>query len=106
MEIEDSDEIDDFAITVGIYAQNDVKCYETFIGSARNVLGYKGGKIRCHFPTLPLLAGEYFANVGLYPTNWEFTYDYHREMHSFRIDGDPRNASGLVSLSPNWSLTS
>jgi lipopolysaccharide transport system ATP-binding protein len=106
MEIEVLNGTKDFAITVGIFGEKELKCFETSIGSVRDMLGYRNGqnKIRCRIATLPLLAGQYYANVGVYPTSWEFTYDYHREMHAFQIEGGSDNASGVVRLSPVWSL--
>jgi len=95
----------DMAVSLGLFAEKDVKCFETFIPSARNLTGSRGAKmtVRCLIPSVSLLPGLYYVNVGLYPANWDFIYDYHWQMHPFRVEGEAGNVSGIVSVKPLWS---
>jgi len=100
--------IEDLALTLGIFSEIHVKCFEANIPSVNNVLGRleTHGQIRCELKALPLLAGSYFINVGFFPTDWSFVYDYHWEMHPFRIiqESTPNvQASGVMSVDMRWS---
>jgi len=99
----------DLALTIGIFTETDVKCYETYIVSFTATFGALAGRgrIGCHLPELPLLPGRYYINVGLYPVDWSYTYDYHWQMHSLNVmngNGAPWESSGVVSLRPVWSV--
>ena len=110
LDYEVAEGIDDVALSVGIFSEGHVKCFDVVLASAAAVLGPLGraGTIRCRLPALPLLAGEYFINVGLYPLAWDFVYDYHWQMHALRVVADREiggEVSGVVALSPAWGLT-
>ena len=99
----------DLALSLGIFSQTHVKCFEINVPSTSAVFGPLAdrGTIRCHFPTLPLLPERYYVNVGLYPPDYDYVYDYHWNMHPLDIvsDGGAHGkVSGVVSLSPVWSL--
>jgi lipopolysaccharide transport system ATP-binding protein len=99
--------LSDMAVIVGIYSQTNVKCFEAVISSlsATALLG-DDGTLRCYLPKVPLLAGRYYINVGLYPIDWKFCYDYHWNMHVLRVEslnGLPPGVSGVISVSPVWS---
>jgi lipopolysaccharide transport system ATP-binding protein len=101
--------LSDLALTVGIYSQANVKCFETQIPSSRAAFGSltKQGKFSCYLPELPLLPGCYYINVGLYPPDWDYVYDYHWQMHSLYVmngNGIPSGISGVVSIRPIWSV--
>lgn len=101
--------VPDMAITLGIYNEANVKCFETAIPSAKEAFGAlnKAGRLRCHFPDVPLLGGRYFINAGLYPTNWDYVYDYHWQMHVLHVEaasGKMSGASGVVFMNPSWSV--
>jgi ABC-type polysaccharide/polyol phosphate transport system ATPase subunit len=98
----------DFILTLGIFNEIHVKCFEAIISSTRAAFGSLAlnGVLQCHFPGLPLIAGRYYINVGLYPPNWEYVYDYHWQMHALQIVDAPATlvqAFGVVALSPQWS---
>ncbi|MBE7443821.1 MAG: ABC transporter ATP-binding protein [Planctomycetia bacterium] len=98
----------DIALIAGIYNDTNVKCFETAIPSARATFGpiAQHGIFICHLPELPLLPGLYYVNVGLYPIDWNYTYDYHWQMHVLHITSKNRTLSGdsgVVSLRPVWS---
>ncbi len=101
-------QLSDFAVTLGVFTEKEVKCFETNIGSIKNLLGSftNSNRLRCRIPALPLLPGRYFANVGLFPTDWGFIYDYHWQVHPFNVAGSVPNVSGIVSVRPKWSRTS
>jgi lipopolysaccharide transport system ATP-binding protein len=103
--------IPDMALTLGIYTETNVKCFETAILSTKATFGSleKQGTLNCHLPKLPLLAGRYYINAGFYPTYWSYVYDYHWQMHVLHVlneDGIPPGLSGVVSVQPMWSVQS
>jgi lipopolysaccharide transport system ATP-binding protein len=77
----------DFAVTLGVFTGTEVKCFETSLASVKSLCSTlpSQGTIRCEFNSLPLLTGSYFINVGVYPTDWGYMYDYHWQMHSIHI---------------------
>lgn len=101
-------QLSDLAIILGVYSDTNVKCFETYILSAYATFGSLTvhGNFRCHLPAMPLLPGRYYINVGLYPVDWSFIYDYHWDMHAMSISSKkktPSDVSGVVSLEPVWS---
>ena len=100
--------VPDFSVTVGIFTENEVKCFEADIPSVKNVLGaFEGkGRIQCRILSLPLQAGRYYLNVGVYPPDHGFMYDYHWQMHGFFVSGHVPHLSGIVSVRPTWTLKS
>lgn len=100
--------INDLALLVGVYNETHVKCFETSISSMATTFGTLSpeGTITCTIKSLPLLPGQYFVNVGLYPTDWSFIYDYHWQMHAFHIykpEGERAKMSGVVAIEATWS---
>lgn len=97
----------DMALILGIYSKLNVKCFETYIGSIAATFGpmKEYGRIRCYLPALHLLPDSYYINVGLFPINWEYIYDYHWEIHVLQIlskNKTPSEFSGVVSVIPDW----
>jgi len=100
--------VPDMTLTLGIFNETHVKCYETVVPSVSSSFGPLNthGRISCCLAEVPLLAGRYYVNVGLYPPDWSYVYDYHWQIHLlFIIDRDDSlpEASGIVSLRPTWS---
>jgi lipopolysaccharide transport system ATP-binding protein len=98
----------DLALSLGVSNIAHGKCFESFVPSANAVFGPLGesGMLHCELAELPLLPGRYFVDVGLYPPDCKFIYDYHWQMHPIDVvgDDDPRaRRSGVVSLRPVWS---
>jgi len=101
----------DMAVTLGIYNEAHVNCFEVVVASAEAAFGRLSltGILRCRFPELPLIPGRYYVNVGLYPVDWDVVYDYHWEMHSVNVLTRLETqfeVSGVVSLAPVWSMLS
>jgi lipopolysaccharide transport system ATP-binding protein len=101
--------INDMAISLGIYSESDMKYFETLIPSAKELFGPLNdkGTLSCFLPELPLLPARYFIQIGLYPNNCSYVYDYHRQMHVLHIEkkmGIPEYVTGVVSLNPQWSV--
>ena len=99
----------DLACTLGIFSDTQVKCFEVAIPSLQAAFGALSNceTIRFEIETLPLLAGCYFINVGLYPTDWTYVYDLHWQMHPLRIGSDKPariRTTGVVSLEIRWVL--
>lgn len=51
---------------------------------------------------LDLAGGDYFVNVGLFRSDWEYAYDYHWEVYPLRIEG-PGNLKGVLCPPFRWS---
>jgi len=98
----------DMILSVGIYNELHVKCFETIIPSLQAAFGAlsERGTVKCELPELPLLSGRHYINVGLYPTDWGYVYDYQWQMHQIWIVGPDEplfDISGVVALRPVWS---
>ena len=95
--------------TLGIYNELNIKCFETKIVSLSNAFDplTPRCKFTCQLPELPLLPDLYYINIGLYPPKCDYTYDYHRRMHTIFImskNGSEPGDSGIVSLRPVWTV--
>ncbi|MEW6053683.1 MAG: ABC transporter ATP-binding protein [Nitrospirota bacterium] len=100
--------VSDMALTLGIYSTKNVKCFEATLNSTSAMFGTpeEHGRFICHIPELHLLSGQYFINVGIYPCNWDFVYDYHWQMHVLHVVEKQEHASnitGVISVNPRWS---
>jgi lipopolysaccharide transport system ATP-binding protein len=98
----------DMALILGIYSEINVKCFESVIASTTATFGplNNAGCLSCHLPILPLLPGRYYVDVGLYPTDWNYVYDYHWRMHVLHVTSSsptPPGLSGVISVTPIWS---
>ncbi len=102
--------VSDMAVSLGIFTQTNIKCFETSIKSAKETFGPLTGHgyLKCYLSEIPLLPGLYFVNLGLYPTDWDYIYDYHWQVHVLHVvDRKPANSdtSGVVSVYPVWSYS-
>jgi lipopolysaccharide transport system ATP-binding protein len=100
--------LSDMVVILGIFNEMNVKCLETVVPSIRAVSTSRSdkGTLHCYLPKLPLLAGLYYIDVGLYPVDWSYVYDYHWHMHILRVEsrnGIPAGVSGVIAVSPVWS---
>jgi lipopolysaccharide transport system ATP-binding protein len=98
----------DLALSVGLYTSGHVKCWEACLPSATALLGPLGsaGTWRCELPDTPLVGGPYVVNVGLYPPDFAFVYDYHWDMHPLWVEGpaaDGVDVTGVLALRPRWT---
>lgn len=96
-------------VILGIYDETNVKCFETVVPSIRAISTSRTstGTLHCHLPKLPLLAGRYYMDIGIYPIDWNYIYDYHWHMHLLRVEspnGVPPGVSGVISVNPVWSV--
>ena len=101
-------DLPDFAVLLGVYHETNLKCFETTILSAKASFGslQPEGTFRCHLPSLPLLPGRYFVDVGLYPPDWSFIYDFHWQMHVlYLVSGSEiaTGTTGVVHVNPRWT---
>jgi lipopolysaccharide transport system ATP-binding protein len=101
--------LSDMAVILGISNETNVKCLETVVPSIRATLTppSEKGSLNCYVPRVPLLAGRYYIDVGLYPIDWNYVYDYHWHMHVLHVEspnGTPPGVSGVISVSPVWSI--
>jgi lipopolysaccharide transport system ATP-binding protein len=101
--------VSDMACTLGVFNENNTKCFEAYVSSIRETFDQlpKRGSIRCRLAELPLLPGRYYINMGLFPTDWSFVYDHHNGMHFLHIinvSEMPVNVSGIVMVRPHWTV--
>lgn len=99
----------DIALTLGIYTETNIKCFESCLPSAITAFESLSnlGILSCHLQELPLLPGLYYINIGLYPTDWNYVYDYHWQMHPLHVLSQSEGysgVSGVVSMHPVWSV--
>lgn len=109
LEIDVAPPIEDFALTVGVFSDGHVKCFEATISSVQATLGKvtSHSAIHCHLKRLPLLPGSYFINVGIYPTDWSYVYDFHWQMHSVNVFDERSSnlqAGGIVAIDTHWTI--
>ncbi len=103
--------VSDMACTLGVFNENNTKCFEAHASSIRATSGQlsERASIRCRLPELPLLPGRYYINIGLFPTDWSFVYDHHNGMHFLHVMNEnemPVNVSGVVMVRPHWTVRS
>lgn len=101
--------VTDVALTIGVFGAGNNKCFDLCIPSFQAHFGNfpRHGIVSCHLPMVPLLPGYYYLNVGLYPTDWGYVYDYHWEMHPLHVvakDRTTENISGVVLVNPAWTI--
>lgn len=106
-----SQSVPDMALSLGVFTETNVKCFENTILSAGSTFGplNRRGIFICHLPELPLLSGRYYINVGFYPTDCSYVYDYHWHMYPLEVISENERSfevSGVISLSPLWSVSS
>lgn len=104
-----TDSVSDMAFTLGIYNDVDMKCFETHIPSIISAFGplRKRRSFKCRLDRIPLLPGKYFINIGLYPTDRNYIYDCHWQLHPFQVldnNQDNQGFSGVVSVHPVWTV--
>lgn len=109
IEIQITPPLRDVACTLAIVSDAQVKCFEAGIPSIQTIFGSPSAQqtIRCEITALPLLAGCYFINIGLYPTDWAYLYDFHWQMYPLRIGSYNTSGiytTGIVSLDTRWTL--
>ena len=49
-----------------------------------------------------LSAGRYYVNLGLYPIDWSYVYDYHWQMHLFNVN--PTLGMPPDTINPVWTF--
>ena len=101
--------VSDMACLVGIFDENDTKCFQTFIPSVQTASGKlsERGSIRCRLPQVPLVPARYYIDVGLFPPDWSFVYDHHQAMHTMHVmneDGIVADVSGVLMVRPDWAV--
>ena len=109
IEIQITPPLRDVACTLGIFSDTYVKCFEAGLPSIQTIFGSASAHqtIRCEILALPLLAGRYFINIALYPTDWAYFYDFHCQMYPLHIEGHNISGiytTGVVSLDARWTL--
>lgn len=59
------------------------------------------GTLRLHVPRVDLAAGCYDVEIGLYPTDFRYAYDYHWNAYRLTVEGDA--SEGYFQVPASWS---
>lgn len=59
------------------------------------------GKIRVSFERLDLSGGKYYVNVGVYESNWTYTYDFHWHVYPLFVQSKTKQ-SGILNPPCRW----
>lgn len=84
---------------------DELTCYDTSSDGEGIALGLVDDAVvvRLGFGDLSLLPGEYWVDVGLYASDWEYAYDYHWRAYSFRVTGSAHD-NGVFRPSHRWEV--
>ncbi|NEQ25989.1 MAG: ABC transporter ATP-binding protein [Microcoleus sp. SIO2G3] len=58
-------------------------------------------KIKLNLARLDLSGGQYYVNVGIFPTDWSQPHDYHGHQHSLLVQG-PQNERSILYPPRRW----
>ncbi|AFY59008.1 ABC-type polysaccharide/polyol phosphate transport system, ATPase component [Rivularia sp. PCC 7116] len=61
------------------------------------------GQIKLEFDRLDLSGGEYFLDIGIYKSNWAYTYDYHSQAYSLKVRSS-RDSKGILNPPLRWKF--
>ena len=88
---------------VSITQEDGSICFETstekYDMAPQQVQG--NGMISLQIERLDLANGHYFVEVGVFPKDWSFAYDYHWHVYSFEIRGASAT-KGIISPPHRW----
>jgi lipopolysaccharide transport system ATP-binding protein len=86
-------------------AADELTCYDTSSDGEGLALGHVSEPVdvRLSFEELGLLPGEYWVDVGVYPADWEYAYDYHWRAYTFRVSGSGHD-NGVFRPAHRWQL--
>ncbi len=62
---------------------------------------HRPGKISLNLERLDLTQGEYFVDVGAYPSDWRYAYDFHWRAYSFQVRS-AHEQKGVLSPPHTW----
>lgn len=96
--------IDDPIVQLRIYrAADDVLCFESSTEASGLRLGRLTDPTRVLLVVdrLDLLPGDYLLDLGVYPPDWVFAYDFHWHAYELRVVGPP-GGQGVVQPPHRW----
>jgi lipopolysaccharide transport system ATP-binding protein len=91
---------------VSISDEDGEVCFDTNISAGELALSsIQGqGKIALHLDRLDLSGGQYFVDVGIYETHWDYAYDYHWHAYPLVIDSMIQK-KGLLCPPHRWEIS-
>lgn len=72
--------------------------------SSPSSLSAAQGQIRLTFDRLDLASGSYWLDVGVYPADWSYAYDYHWQVYPLLVE-TPLAGKGPLRPPHEWRLT-
>ena len=67
-------------------------------------LGHRTTDIHLDVHRLDLLPGDYLLEIGAYPDDWSYAYDFHSQAYPFHHRGSYPQTSGVSAPVRSWSL--
>ncbi len=61
-------------------------------------------RVALQLENLELAPGSYFVDVGVYPTDWAFSYDFHWRAHPLRVRGARQSDFVFVPRARRWTI--
>jgi ABC-2 type transport system ATP-binding protein/lipopolysaccharide transport system ATP-binding protein len=98
------EEVDDFAVGVGVFNTDGVCCYgtNTDIERFEPAKLYGTATVRMEIPTLNLIEGTYYLDLAVHRVDG-YPYDYQRGLTRFRTTS-PIADTGVARLPHRWSF--
>ena len=80
-------------------------CYDTSTQAEGIDIGRLAGEavVELEFERLDLIAGEYALDVGIYPADWSYAYDFHDKAYPLRVVGSESD-SGVFRPPHRWRV--
>lgn len=94
--------VESFVCTVTVLRERIKLFAARCVCAAQGELELRGtGTLRLQLPRLDLVAGSYEIEVGLYPADFRYAYDYHWNAYRLRVEGEADE--GYFQVPASWS---
>lgn len=88
--------------SVGLHRADGLLLVEMF--SEPSLLPGERGHLRLDFERLDLASGDYYVDVGVYPADWSYAYDYHWRAYPFSVEG-AGEGKGPLRPPARWTIS-
>jgi lipopolysaccharide transport system ATP-binding protein len=86
---------------VGLHSADGQLLCELFTPASRLLEDH--GTTRLHLHRLDISSGAYWIDVGVYPSDWAYIYDYHRRVYPLVVSGEG-SSKGPLHPPHRWEL--
>ncbi|MFA5866597.1 MAG: ABC transporter ATP-binding protein [Actinomycetota bacterium] len=107
MDYEARPDLGELIFGVSIFAKDGTYCFGTNTGvDGLTISSSKGkGTVTLVFESLPLMAGTYLLDIGLFDQNAKHPYDYLSRTFDFKVRGGKKGESGFFHLNHEWEVS-